>query len=431
MIIKTSLFLKVVKIIVPALIIVFFSSYYLSKINQLSLHIDEHDWVRKSDFFDLFIERRFSDLAWVHFDAYDQPKLVNYLFGMIFHLWGWKDINKELIKINFNEGWRRPQPIYFLWTNNNWWIKYQDLSFKDLSNPVKVKAMPIMIIREWMVFVSLTTAVLFFLIGRKINNWLTGILAMILIGLNPLFFSYSLRAMAEGLLFFLMSLSLLLTSYFVKTWHKKDWQKTIILSVVIGLVNGLVAATKFTGFIAVGAFSLFCWLLMYTSHVEQAIKNLLISLLVALAIFILLDPTLWSSPPRKFAMMIASRISTIKAQQQDWPGLALTKPSLKLSKIFEKTVTSESGFSTFSFTKLPMDLVLIPTGLFLIIKKEKQKWKNGKMSYLSFFLIWSLSTFLILLLCLPLDWERYYLPLLLPVIIVEAYALDFLAKKVF
>jgi hypothetical protein len=78
-----------------------------------------------------------------------------------------------------------------------------------------------------------------------------------------------------------------------------------------------------------------------------------------------------------------------------------------------------------------MDLVLIPTGLFLIIKKEKQKWKNGKMSYLSFFLIWSLSTFLILLLCLPLDWERYYLPLLLPVIIVEAYALDFLAKKVF
>jgi hypothetical protein len=89
--------------IIPTLILfTFISWYYLTYLQQVSFHPDEHEFLRKSFYYDLFFIRRdFKDPRWTTQDSYAQPKLEPYIYGLTLSLQGVDNIEAKLTELNF------------------------------------------------------------------------------------------------------------------------------------------------------------------------------------------------------------------------------------------------------------------------------------------------------------------------------------------
>ena len=257
---------------------------------------------------------------------------------------------------------------------------------------------------------------------------LVAFLASGLYALHPSLLLNGRRAMMEGplLLFGLLTIlcALLLMQRGLNA-RRRWW-------LALALAGGLALASKHSGILFLGGALGWLWL---TAALQRNRRQLLaatlrivLSGLLALAVFVALSPALWPDPPQRLLDLLALRGEVVKLQVSAWqPGglgmttsermnQILTQPFLRPPQFFEVAHWSEydvisaeidvylasalAGLRPGGIAGGVLTLLLAP-GLVLTLRQRRRVG----------LLAWLLLTLAVMLLN-PLPWQRYYLPLL-------------------
>ena len=80
--------------------------------------------------------------------------------------------------------------------------------------------------------------------------------------------------------------------------------------------------------------------------------------------------------------------------------------------------------------KIPIDFALFIVGLTMLLYYEfKYLLANSKPSFNSIIILWTLITFIGIIMWIPFDWPRYYLPVIPCIVIITGYCINKLIDK--
>jgi len=405
------------------------------------LNMDEHEYVRKSVYFDLFRRGNFKDELWQHFDSYDQPKLAEYVYGLALHLAGHRDIARHLAEVDFDQGWTRDKSGEKLWSPDKWWVRFDG---KNLSAPPfdLQKIELICQARKAAILFSFATLVLFFTIGTLYKNWFFGLITSFLLFKNFLFRGCCRWAIGDIPLIFFLLLTFFLCFFFIKFFNKKDYKKTLIVSVLIGLSAGLAVSTKLNGAMAFIYFFAILLALFVSGGYRKVVKrklaatSLTIVSFVCFLVFFFLNPFLWQNTFKNLLVFPAWRIGVVRVQQRKQPEDILVTLSDKTTAVFENTVLSPKSWlflrSKDRTRNFPLDLFLFVGGLVVLgayfYKEVFVKKRPGKNFLV---LLWVATLFSCVTAYISLNWDRYFLPLIPPIIFVQTIAVFWILSSVY
>lgn len=411
---------RIFKTILFVFIFAVFIFRFFDKLDFYHLSVDEHEFIRRSSYFDLFfIKRDFKSQQWQGYDAYDQPKIANYLYGLTLHLVGYDDLEEAQRETSFNLGW--DGTIIDLWRGNKWWLKSKG-ALGSSSEPVQALKL-IRYARRTAVLFGSGCLFIIFLLGRRSSGFLGGILAVLILGFNPLLFEATRHAMGDSILLFFLLLNALLILKFLDSFNKGNKSKMILLSILVGINAFLAIGTKLNGGMTLIFFFLFIFALLIIKREKNISSlflfgNFLLAALLTFSIFTLFHPYLYSAPASRFFKMIDHRVKMAQAQQVSFPEAAFGSLFEQFQAVFQQTLMINGEWNNF---KLPfLDLILFLTGFCLLLVD-----KNLVVS------LWIFSTFVAVGFYIPLNWSRYYLPLIPCAVVAQAYAISRISKFIF
>jgi len=276
---------------------------------------------------------------------------------------------------------------------------------------------------------GILSCILVFLIGMKASNVYGGAFAAIFMAYNPLMVTSCSRAMAEGVLIFFITLCVYLAGVFLKYLSDKRYAMVLILSGIIGIASGLAVGTKFNGAIGFAVFAGLCACLLAVRFggtlkdrpARTVILSVFLAAVIALSVFILIDPFLRLAPAQNTIRMFNHRIATAR-----WQGVAFNS---QLGSIPERFVYIWRTLFK-SGVHIPALFILVITGLSLMIKDEfRQIIKNRRPSFRLAVLVWSFITFAALLCTLTLNWARYLVPLIPEIALLSGYSAAWIFRQ--
>lgn len=234
--------------------------------------VDESAYVAQSYFADLLIEGKRDDRRWLEYPAIDLPPLPKYLIGLALRA----------------RGWPRPTPDQArLWYRNTHYRPVGDAALVDARWPSVV--------------CGAVGLVALFAIGTMAAGRWAGLLASVLLMVNPLYRLHARRAMsdapAEAFLLLALALGYWAWSGFLRG-RKSAW----LAAVLAGVSAGLAVESKLNGGLAVMV--LVAWaglgsLLPGTSWKSWGalMAGTMTAGLAALTTFVVLNPALTANPP--------------------------------------------------------------------------------------------------------------------------------------
>ena len=152
-------------------------------------------------------------------------------------------------------------------------------------------------------------------------------------------------------------------------------------------------------------------------------------------VFYLFNPFIWSDPINKFYQMTIYRNLTIADQQNELYNHPLLSLTDKIQHIYKNFLAVDSFYPTLSSKGiffLSIDLIFIIIGSYYFyqdIRCKKDKSLIFKMNKV-ILILWCLVVGGITAILIPLDWDRYYLPILVCVIFFEAKGVCLLIDSV-
>lgn len=409
---------------------------------------DESAMIAQSYYWTLFKSGQCNHPDWLHYAAYDHPPLPKYMFGLFLDLAG------------------LPTPTSITpWMN---WIR------GDFSQPSDPRVLFWARVPAALFGVGGIVAV--YLAGLQLHSRLTGMLAALLLLVNPLYLTHARRAMSDS-----FTECLVIASVAVALWGSKEiWQprlrrgRWIVFVAAESVLCGLAALAKLNGGVAtviVLGVLLGCWLLARTARVQPVGSNWLpaprmmwIPPLAAMVVgmgsflvFVALNPFLTARPgpatlsPQSRAlaeMGVFARARYLVAFRRDWTRDALN------NVIFEKDwlrttperlrMTLWEGFGRFSplgprgiRTVEPRpdaerfieyrrwcSLVWMPFvlwGVLLSLMDGWRSWRAGHTPLAWCLLLYVAATMSFVAFMIPLNWDRYYLPVQAPAALLAAF----------
>jgi beta-glucosidase-like glycosyl hydrolase/4-amino-4-deoxy-L-arabinose transferase-like glycosyltransferase len=388
-------------------------------------HEDEYVFVKRGSFLNLYLKGDFSNPAWKEFASYDVPKLAEYIYGATLVSSGHPDVDKYLQEVDFIEAKEESE-------GKTWWQKY---AFKDLEEvplEIREKAAPILTARNASVILGMGVFILIILIGVSLGRWLEGLVASFLLYNNFLSQQVLVKAMGDTPLFFFLLLHLYLSILLVKKINKK---KTVSLPLIIvnGIISGLAVSVKLNGGISlIYFFLLLGFVYLFSRRIDKKEKKkLLLGIflngLVSFMVFYFLNPFIWGKPIKNSLFMLEHRRGVFKGQQQSSPGLALKNIGQRLTAVYNNFFGQKAYYRNFSIKafkkKIPVDFLLLISGLLIFIRKTikifKRKTENANFLDFTVFL-WLVCTGASVILLVPIDWDRYYSPLVVVLTLIEA-----------
>ena len=411
---------------------------------------DESAMIAQSYYWTLFKTGQRNHPDWLHYAAYDHPPLPKYMFGLFLDLAG------------------LPTPTSIVpWMN---WMR------GDFSPPSDPRVL--FWARVPSALFGIGGVVAAYFIGLQLHTRLTGVMAALLLLANPLYLTHARRAMSDS-----FTECLFIAAVAVALWGSKEvWRPRIrrgswmVFISAESLLCGLAALAKLNGGVAtviVMSVLLGNWLLALTAHEGLAElswlrspRRMSIPPLAALAIgmgsflvFVALNPFLTARPEsatlasrsRSLAEMgVLARARYLVEFRRDWARDALN------NKIFEKDwlktnrerlrMTLWEGFGRFSPLG-PRDirtveprpesesfieyrrwssLVWMPLvlwGFLLTLTDGWRQWREGYAPLAWCLLLYVAATMAIVVFMIPLNWDRYYLPIQAPAALLVSYGI--------
>ena len=224
---------------------------------------------------------------------------------------------------------------------------------------------------------------------------------------------------------------------------------------LIGINIALAAGTKLNGGLAGLVFASFCIFVVVIKSgkyklskgnlpksitefiiIDREIKTVLISLLIsgviATLVFVSMNPCLYHQPLKGSFNMIEYRTSQISSQHKS--TALLDSLSKKVDLVARRTLFIGNYVILANILKFVIDFALLLLGfvmlflfllglIMLLYNEVKDLLRNSKPSSRSIVIIWTAITFIGIISWIPFDWERYYLPVVPCIVIMEGYCI--------
>lgn len=424
---KPALFLKK-EFIAGAILFYLILPPFLDRIQAHPFHPDENLWILNTQYYKLFfLDKNLRSERWQSLFAYDMLPLGKYIMG--FTIWNFAP--EEIPRILNLKPWNFYESPY-------WNIIHHRLP------PQK----SLILSRLTMACLGILTCLILYWIGFTLFNYKAGFIAGLLLAYNPLMLLCSRRAMTNAPLLFFLTANCALMILFYRALMNKRIIPTLSLSLLIGLNMGCATATKGTGALTFFIFISFViffiliqlfWLNSKTKTLKEKLKasfkdhKIILALLsfvlavsLGAAIFIAVNPFLYEKPIEKIKTIIQYRIDTICLQRQLF-GPEIITIAEKIYFVLYRTLFPSRGHYLIlsNFVDVPLDLYLFIIGLIILIFKEiRHIKKNVAPSLLSIPILWVIMTFVGIIAWIPLDWNRYYLPVIPCIALIESYPLS-------
>lgn len=406
---------------------------FLYNLESRSFHGDENLWLRDTTYFKLFfINKDLRNKHWMASPAIDQPPIGKYVIGFALLLAGYRSRLDELALM---EPWNFSKDY-------NWNVLHGGMPPKEI----------LLVGRYTMAIIGSVACLLLYCFGRMIFNIRVGTIAAILLAFNPLMLLCSQRVMSDAPLIFFLIANTLLIMFFYNFILKQKSRKTLFISGLIGLTIALATGTKLNGGLTGIVFLAFCiyliiikvWqyktskdiplsvlaILKKDYQVKIILIGLLISIFISIFVFITLNPYLYQKPMKGSLDMLKFRSEVVKGQQKVEPQNTITSIGQKFYFVIRRTLLPGIYATLNSILKIPIDFILFFIGLFILIYKEGRNLLNDKRpSYGSIPILWTIITFILIMAWIPLDWDRYYLPVVPCITMVTGYAIDKLISR--
>jgi 4-amino-4-deoxy-L-arabinose transferase-like glycosyltransferase len=424
-----------------------FTALYLSGLAAVPFHPDESSQLSMSRDFDLFfLQRNFDALAWTP----DQPlspearlrlldaPITKYLIGL-----GWWSRGYSSADLNADWVWGEP------------W----DANLAALPRPQVLVAG-----RTPLAVLGALAAVILFWLGNELGGWGVGLAGALLLGLNPLTLLHTRRAMAEGSLIFFSALAAWGALRLTRTLDSLPafQRRTLMSGALAGVLAGLAAASKQTELVMLPVV-----LLMSAASLFQKPWSLrpralaLIGVWPAVGLgwgltFWALNPVLYRQPVAVAWKMIEMRAELARQQievnGQAHPEMLTPAPLARLTAALSQIYVRPPAFwdapvyldrlgpPAEAYLALPLNRVwpqpmmgyalggLSAVGVIASAHLVLRQRFNADTRPAQVLWAWTLLTLGLLLWAIPLDWQRYFLPLLPPACLFAAYGLVTLVR---
>ena len=394
----------------------YFLSLGLNKISD-SLFYDESQWIWVSDkYFGYVLKGDFRNPDW--FKSYNtfgkyNPKIAQYLIGIPLALSG--ELNTQ-----FN-------PMEWRWD--------KDINWNDLAGC----APPFRTLfygRIIMPFLYSGCALLFLFITSRFLHWLPSLVATFFLGTNPLLLKYSGRALQEApTLFFSLA--------FLAVLFSINWRKTLTKSragalgcaLVSGFFLGLAVGTKMNNLVLVGVFGLnLAWLTMVEMSPKlrfrargflRLVWMSAAGLLMSLVVMVGSNPFLYAKNPleslkrAKVLLELGSKVKGYKNESYD-AQFAISSQSSKLQLVYSHILQKSFLHGVIGVLILAAATVvmLFSFGRALTRHTDKEADRLFLVNIATFSIFW------INFLWIPMNWDRFFLPLLVPVGVLVGFAAE-------
>ncbi len=372
--------------------------------------VDESAIIAKSYFVDLVLPGGRDHPAWLSYGAYDHPPLGQYLTGLALRMTG--------------EPFPNPR-VFRDWQRNT--------ATRGESNSALVAA-------RWpSAILGAVGCVAIAAIGTLIGGPRVGVLAAVLLAINPLYALHARRAMADVpcQAFLLLTLALGLRNWKNILSDQGSTSSALVLAGASGVCGGLTALAKLNGLMAMVAVGGWLGLAVVLPGIARDRKLRLagltvVSALVAMGTFLVLNPTLTAKPGRgeasqsgiieRVRLMLRHRVEVSQGAKTQFPDDALRRPIEKVE------VAAVQGFGRFGpFGPRHSDstrrfdwkqdrgaLIWLPwvaVGLAWAVWRGRVQKKDGDPPTAWAVALSALLTLAAVTAFLPLAWDRYLLDL--------------------
>jgi len=400
---------------------------YLANLREHPFHGDENGWMVDSKYFTLFfLDRDFRDPLWDDYLAYNQPPVAKYVVGAALYFSGFEE---ELRSIG-------EMPLWDFFRSEEW------NEMRGAMPPAEM----LVAARTAMALMGAATCLLLYGAGRLVFGRLTGILSCLLLAVNPLMRLCCRRAMSDAPYLFFLTGCLLALICHRRALERARSLQAVWWSAMAGIGAGLAFGTKLTGAVMLGVLGLdTCTVLIkrgsllwrgghrgksFGRHLVRdktiriAVLGCFLAVFVSLTVFVALNPFLYKSPFKRMPWMFAHRLRASQLQQEHF-GVGLTSPVERVVHIWRRVFMPGEWVVLGNWFRLPVEPFLFAGGIGLALRNVARSVKRRETpSPETTVLIWTAASFGASCMTLPLDWERYYLPLVLPVVLFVSCALS-------
>jgi len=376
---------------------------------------DEWAYIAQSYYAELFFDGYRDHLAWLDYAAYDLPPLPKYLIGA------------SLIQAKFP----LPGPAdAWKWYNN---INYE-CGPRTMLLPARIPSL----------ILGALGCVALYGIGSLAFDRRTGVVAALLLMLNPLYRMHARRAMSD-----VIAEALILLSVFFALWAWKQFLTgrgglgRWLSAIVAGILAGGAALAKLNGGLAMIHFILLVILAGVLSSIRLRSKILFLSSgviagIVSLMTFVAINPFITAHPRQPLAPPMASlakmawwerawylvtfRADVSRSQQKGFESYALRTGSDKLKAVVvqgfgrfgpwgphasDSTRRYDLAQDVGAFVWLPWVL----GGGYLAWRQGRRQYREGELPTTWGILAISMVSLVAVTSYLPLAWDRYYMSL--------------------
>lgn len=289
--------------------------------------------------------------------------------------------------------------------------------------------------RRWNSFLGAVAAAAVYLIVRQLTNPVGGVVGALFLIANPLQLWHNRLALADTTLTLTLALLMLCV---IQLMRKPGWGWAIATGVLIGLGG----ANKFTPIALVVPLAGIGALLILRGWRDiRALKSarpgglrglppfrdlgwmLLSTPVTALATFILVYPYLWPNPISRTLTLIRFRQAEMANQYRLYPRFrtdtpldALDKTVVALGQVWSSThqLLSTIGLPSMGDRLSMLDVVLAAAGMLLLLRVGIGKGLRSAELAIVGLVIFQTAT---IIMSMRVDFERYYLPILLGMVV--------------
>jgi hypothetical protein len=285
---------------------------------------------------------------------------------------------------------------------------------------------------RWLVlYTSAACAVALFFLGRALAGPLVGFAAYAGFALTPLVERLSFSVYSDMLLLLMLLLSALATVAVLRGWARPESSGAPLRSTAafcgVGVLLGLTVGTKYNGAlasVAFGACALYLWGAGRFRHhpAWHTAAALAGTAAVAFAVFFAHNPQLQGNVPARVAESARAWSELIAFQQVEFRDDALTSPGAKLAAVVREAVLGSGVFAR----ALPVaGALLVAAGLVLAaVRWSAARRAHGDLVGPTVLLVWPAVLGAGTTLWLPMDWARYFLPVVPALCLLQALPLD-------
>ena len=378
------------QVAVDAAILIAIGVTLWQKIEAAPFHIDEVAWTGYGYYYGLFFEKR--DILspdWHIIDARRDFPVGKYLFGF-----GLKLLNYPILDLKVHDAFSR------LWQD--------PYKLRDAAPPGLIMAG-----RKVAWFFSTLAVWLIYILTRRLGGILAGMVAAVLLIINPLSVIF-VQALTDTMLLSCLVGGALIVSAWRSGPERLSHRRIWFTAISTGLLTGIAAGIKANGAI-LGIYLMLAivWVCVRkkTPPVSRAsiIVSLIIAGMAAIAIFVGINPALYDNPCKEVLSYLQFKAGDV-AHQQAYIGPAIRGASDKISMVIARTLLW-GPYVPFPFVGL-----FALAGLWRLIGNFVKKPFGGEITLL----IWCAVMYGSVTLWIPLDWDRYYLPAVAAVATISA-----------